>query len=211
MSACACIPEDPAPWAPACMDADELVTWAESNDHITSRQERATRPCEDCPLGFAAEMRDLDRCNGTPGGVKEDEDMVTTEEGTALDLTLKKEAPRPAIELRTRVALDVSAPACASCLHEPVCALRRALEGIGTVETTAPPLPDGLHLALVATIACDHYARDRAKPAPARVLTSQERGQAAKRQVSEETRERMRQAQIRVIAERRAAAGAKPA
>jgi hypothetical protein len=49
---------------------------------------------------------------------------------------------------------------------------------MATVETSAPPLPAGLRLSLVATVECSHFLRDRAKPAPVRVLTSQQRGQA---------------------------------
>jgi hypothetical protein len=33
---------------------------------------KAVRPCHDCPLGYAAEMRALGRCNGTPAGVAGD-------------------------------------------------------------------------------------------------------------------------------------------
>lgn len=36
---------------------------------------RRARPCPDCPLGFAVEMRAEGRCNGEPGGVEEDEDV----------------------------------------------------------------------------------------------------------------------------------------
>jgi hypothetical protein len=49
---------------------------------------------------------------------------------------------------------------------------------MATVETAAPPLPDGLRLSLSALVTCEHFLRDRAKPAPVRALTPQERGQA---------------------------------
>ena len=83
------------------------------------------------------------------------------------------ETPHP-----RRVALDVAPPPCESCAHEPACALRQAVEGIVSIETASPPLPAGLGLALVASFDCDHFLRDRSKPAPARAMTSQERGQA---------------------------------
>ena len=100
-----------------------------------------------------------------------------------------------------RVALEIAAPPCTSCAHEPVCSLRLALEGLAEVETSAPPLPAGLRLSLAATVECDHFLRDRAKPAPVRTLTPQQRGQAASvglggrapRAISPEGRERMRQ------------------
>jgi hypothetical protein len=121
-------------------------------------------------------MRSIGRCNGTPRGGQEDEEMGTFDY-TAPDQPEPKEAPR-ALTMSRRVELEVAAPPCASCAHEPVCALRAAFEGMATVETSAPPLPDGLRLTLAASVECSHFLRDRAKPAPVRVLTSQERGQA---------------------------------
>jgi hypothetical protein len=88
-----------------------------------------------------------------------------------------KEAPR-ALTMTRRVELEVAAPPCASCAHEPVCSLRVAFEGMATVETAAPPLPDGLRLTLIASVECSHFLRDRAKPAPVRVLAGLEHGQA---------------------------------
>lgn len=66
-------------WAPACMDADEWALWERANRSINSSIERATRPCADCPLGYAADMRADDRCNGTPGGVQDEEEADAVE------------------------------------------------------------------------------------------------------------------------------------
>lgn len=66
-------------WAPACMDADEWALWERANRSINSSIERATRPCADCPLGYAADMRAEDRCNGTPGGVQDEEEADAVE------------------------------------------------------------------------------------------------------------------------------------
>jgi len=176
-------------WTPACMTPDELAAWSTANASITSLSNRARRPCVDCTLGYAAEMRVAGSCNGTPGGVEEDD--VMTDEPPLPEPTLAS------AERLRRVELEVVAPPCESCLHEPVCALRQALEAIASVETTAPPLRDGLRLSLAATIACDHYARSRAKPGPAKVLTSEQRGAAARiagqRHHSPEGLERLRE------------------
>lgn len=180
-------------WLPACMDAEELARWSKAPaGHVLS-----ILPWHDCLVGFAAEMRVVGRCNGTPGGVEEDEEMDQPEPAAPRGLTITR-----------RVQLDVSAPPCGSCAHEPVCALRAAFEGMATVETSAPPLPDGLRLALVATVECGHFLRNRAKPAPVRVLTSQERGQAngpGKNRLSQEARERMAAANTARAEARRAA------
>lgn len=61
-------------WAPACMDAEEWALWERANRSLSSSLERATRPCADCPLGHAADMRAIGQCNGTPGGVEDEED-----------------------------------------------------------------------------------------------------------------------------------------
>jgi len=181
------------PWTPLCMDADELARWQEMRDRSTSSSDRATLPCADCLPKFAAEMRSIGRCNGTPRGGQEDEEMGTFDYTDQAEAQPKpKEAPR-ALTMTRRVELEVAAPPCSSCAHEPVCALRAAFEGMATVETSAPPLPDGLRLTLTASVDCAHFLRDRAKPAPVRVLTSQERGQAngagAKRMTHEWTPE----------------------
>ena len=160
-------------WIPACMDADELAAWEQMNRRVAGGNQ-AQIPCSDCLPAFSAEMHRAispeyphGRCNGTPRGGQEVDDMDQPAPTATRGLTITR-----------RVALEVTAPPCGSCAHEPVCALRAAFEGMATVETSAPPLPAGLRLALVATVECSHFLRDRAKPAPVRVLTSQERGQA---------------------------------
>jgi hypothetical protein len=46
------------------MSADELASWQDMNSQTTSH--RTDRPCHDCPVAFAMEMRALGRCNGEP-------------------------------------------------------------------------------------------------------------------------------------------------
>jgi hypothetical protein len=64
-----------APWSPACMEPDELAAWEEMRDRSTAYHDRTARPCHDCLAGFAAEMRAIGRCNGTPAGFEEDPEM----------------------------------------------------------------------------------------------------------------------------------------
>ncbi len=165
-------------WTPLCMEPDELARWQEMRDRSTSRSDRIALPCRDCLAGFAIDMRALGRCNGTPNGVEEDTEMDQPDTSVERAYGNGETFAATPRALTRRVELEVAAPPCGSCSHEPVCALRAAFEGMATVETSAPPLPDGLRLALSASVACAHFLRDRAKPAPVRVLTSQERGQA---------------------------------
>jgi hypothetical protein len=79
------------------------------------------------------------------------------------------------------------------------------------VETTAPALPAGLSLTLTAVVSCAHYLRDRAKPAPARVLASHERGGQATSAISAEGRAAMRAAGINNLKKAREAKAQKAA
>jgi hypothetical protein len=203
---------------PDCMDAAEWADWQRLNptraQFVTaSKRDLVDRPCDDCPLGYAAEARARGCCNGSPGGVEEDEMDTTIERAYGNGETFAAE-PR-GLTIPRRISLDIAAPPCVSCAHEPVCALRMAVEGLATVETSAPPLPDGLRLSLTATVECSHFLRDKAKPAPVRVLTPQERGQAngpGKNRLSPETRARLAagntaRAEARRAAKEAAAAG----
>jgi hypothetical protein len=172
------------------MDEDEYAAWAEMNRRITGRSDLATRPCADCTLGYASEMRAVGRCNGTPAGVEEEPDM---------------EQPEPVdVRMHRRVPVALTPPPCASCAHEPVCALRRSVEGIAEIPVVAPPVPDGLTITLVAAVECSHFLRDRSKPAPARARGATDAARSwnggpierQKREVSEETRAKMRAAAI---------------
>lgn len=50
------------------MDRREWATWVERNPRNPGGVRYADRPCVDCPLAYAAEMRAIGRCNGAPGG-----------------------------------------------------------------------------------------------------------------------------------------------
>ena len=47
----------------ACQTDDEWQLWKDAALTLIS-------PCEECPLGFAADMRAIGRCDGVPAGVE---------------------------------------------------------------------------------------------------------------------------------------------
>lgn len=52
-------------WTPLCMPAADFAEWQAFNERTAGG--RASRPCEDCPLAYAEEMRAKGMCNGEPG------------------------------------------------------------------------------------------------------------------------------------------------
>ncbi len=72
-------------WEPLCMDPDEWEAWQGTNRRLTYQGDQAPRPCADCLLGYAAEMRAEGRCNGEPAGDHHEEegDMPATEKQRA--------------------------------------------------------------------------------------------------------------------------------
>ena len=67
--------ERTAEFVPTCMEAADLAGWQELNLRVASPADRAARPCTDCTLEHAAEMRAVGRCNGTTAGAEEDTEM----------------------------------------------------------------------------------------------------------------------------------------
>lgn len=61
---------------PACMSDDELALWNRRPTAGGRNSRRGWRgtPCDDCLLWHALEMRAEGRCNGTPGGVEEEDE-----------------------------------------------------------------------------------------------------------------------------------------
>lgn len=55
-----------AVFIPDCMTDAELDSWQAANRRISDVKERALRPCADCPIEFAREMRREGLCNGSP-------------------------------------------------------------------------------------------------------------------------------------------------
>lgn len=56
------------------MEPEELAGWNRLNLQVAAST-RAARPCEDCPLTFAAEMRAAGRCNGEPGCIVDEQSL----------------------------------------------------------------------------------------------------------------------------------------
>lgn len=135
-----------AGWAALCMTDDEWIEWRDRNP--LNVHGAIARPCEECPLGFAADMRAQGRCNGTPGGVAEDTDEPTQEE-TPMDHAD-----------RTTVTVElVGGLPCGSCAHAEVCRIRPQLLGLRSVEVSVPAIDDAITMRVAADIDCDKYLR----------------------------------------------------
>ena len=164
-----------APWEPACMDPDEWAAWRSLNGRVSGSQ-RAARPCSDCLLGYAAEMRAEGRCNGTPGG-----DAADDEEEHDMDtVTTSRTTP-------TRIAVE--AP-CRTCSHAPVCRLRDTVIDAGTVSVPVPMLGDGIAIRLTGTVDCDWYVKDRSA-APQRITAKRDWSPEQRAAAAERARQMM--------------------
>lgn len=165
------------PWVPLCMSAKEWATWQRLNPRVVQGGPKS-RPCADCPPSYAA-APDYGYCNGTPRGVEKEDDVGDDWPGPGRPKPAKADnANGPAVARRS-VDLAVTAPPCPSCVHEPVCGLRRYVEGLATVEAAASALPEGLTLTLSALVECVHFDRARRKPGPKPAeLTPEQRGAA---------------------------------
>jgi hypothetical protein len=107
----------------------------------------AARPCEDCPLGFAADMRAQDKCNGEPGYIA-GEDDEEEEEHTVAEQSGSSQV------------VSVTAP-CGTCSHAPVCRLRAAVEGARTASVDFPRVDAAITVEVAATVSCAHYSGQR--------------------------------------------------
>jgi len=92
-----------AGWAPLCMDAAEWADWQASNPLRV--RGAVSRPCADCLLGFAADMRAAGRCNGSPGsdGGEADDHLVPTTTTAEEDDDMAARGPM-SDEARQRIA-----------------------------------------------------------------------------------------------------------
>ena len=137
-------------WAPLCMEAAEWAHWQRSR-HTSDRN---SRPCDDCPLGFAAEMRSVGKCNGVPMGADEDEGEPME---PARIVTGGKEVP-----------VAATTP-CGSCAHAVVCRIKPVMEArIESLPVQMPVLDPAIRLTLYATVECAQFMRVKAaKPNPA--------------------------------------------
>lgn len=151
-------------WRAACMDDDEWAHWVSTNPTSMQESELAPRPCTDCPLGFAAEMRALGRCNGTPGAVQPRED----EEDEPMEAPRDPGPPR-VIPNGHEVTVALEAP-CGQCAHEPVCAIRRSLISIETLPVQVPRFDRALSVALTAKVDCSHFLAVRKGGRPRKLV-----------------------------------------
>lgn len=149
-------------WRAACMDDSEWVEWISKNSLSMPDGDAAARPCKDCPLGFAADMRAQGRCNGTPGGVAEEIDQ---EEEEPMDNIAP--APRPDPGIRIAVALEAPCPAC---VKADVCSLRPLVEQLQSVQVATPKMDPLLGLQLAGTVTCRAFVKDRIRKADASEL-----------------------------------------
>lgn len=126
------------------MEPDEWAAWQDANRRAS--QNRIERPCQECPLGFAAEMRAIDRCNGTPAGVDDEEEDQVPE--------ITKPIGKP-----VTVALDTP---CGRCIHREVCSIRQSLEAAmnSGVEVELPRLNPALTPTLSIAVECALFRRD---------------------------------------------------
>lgn len=173
-------------WAPACMDADEWGDWRAANPFTGRMAEQVARPCEDCLLGFAADMRAIGRCNGTPGGAPDEEIEEETVNVESIDLPM-------------RAMVTVTAP-CGGCAHGAVCRIRPQLEALKAAQVALPRVEDGVSVTVAATVACEHFTKDRVRKADVAELEHGPR----KLDLSPEERERRRQRTIAMNAARKA-------
>lgn len=164
------------------MEPTEWSLWTEANRRVGLGSGRISRPCEECPLAFALEMRAVGRCNGEPDGAPEDE------EDEPMDVSRVKGQP---------VTVTVSAP-CGTCLHRQVCAIKADVEAASEADVALPLLSPALKPALSIELECGFYAKERG-------LTARKDGQPKKGR--EWTPEQRQAAAARLAAGRAAKAG----
>lgn len=167
------------PWRPACMDPDEYALWRDGRG-LASDRHGVGRPCSDCTLGFAAEMRAVGRCNGTPAGA---EPLDEEEDRMELDTVTR----------RLEVAGDLP---CATCSHEVVCGLRAGLDAARQLQVILPKLPTVQSVDLVATFRCEYHERARGK---AKSATAAGSTAGRKLNLSPEERERRRRQALELV------------
>ena len=146
-------------WAPACMEPPEWADWRARNPVAgIPDADQVARPCEECPIGWAVEMRAEGRCNGTPAGVAEDPDQVDEhEEDHAVE---HENTPG------TRIPVTLEAP-CPGCIKSDVCSLRPRVEGLRSASVSISSIDPLVSVALAGTVTCGAFIRaPKAKPVP---------------------------------------------
>lgn len=165
-------------WVAACMQPDEWAAWQDTNRRLNQAMQ-APRPCSDCLLGFASEMRSIGRCNGQPHGDHEEDTDMETQTITALPIELEQPT--------RRVSIAVTAP-CGGCSHQVVCRIADEVAAFERTQVAVPKLGQGLGLTLSASIACEFFAPVKrpkvvpdGEPRPKREMTPEQREAARQR------------------------------
>lgn len=196
------------------MDPPDWADWQARNPRLHGAA-HAERPCQDCPLAFALEMRAIDRCNGTPAGVEEDEEVVEV----SVDVRRPAVTPEIADELALgpptlraellhvagvpAAAGEVRLPDCASCLHDPICSIRKDLPRIGLTDAFSAViscryfLPDGAIHAENLEVPQRRQRIARTTGGTVETTRESEAGPKQKRVISPAGREAMRQGALR--------------
>lgn len=153
-------------WAPLCIVPVDWAHWQRSNP--VKANVGAARPCDDCPLGFAAEMRSVGKCNGVPMGAEEEDETVMSDEPKAkpweMPPTIRtREAVRmsSAVAALTGKELPVAlAIPCGRCIHAPVCRIKPTIEArLETLPVSLPALDPAIKVTLSATVECSQFHR----------------------------------------------------
>lgn len=178
-------------WRAACMDDDEWRLWNQANRSISAGSHRVDRPCRECPLGFALEMRAINRCNGEPSGAPEPDE---------------EEEPMEVARISSqRVSVNVAAP-CATCLHRDVCAIKEDVDRAGSAEVGLPQLSPALKPVLSLVLDCAFYLRDKAAGKTVSDEPKKRNWSPEQRQAAADRLAAMRAAKAAKAAEREAAA-----
>jgi hypothetical protein len=181
-------------WAPLCMEPEEWADWQRRNPRLTDHA-FAPRPCTDCPLGFAADMRAEGRCNGTPGGVQGDDEIPQEE------TPMEGEREKPG--RRVEVTLELPCPRCEK---QDVCGIRPSLEALRSLPVVAPELDPRVSVALAGSIECAAFVRARVRRADAGELDEPRRRNHLTPEGLERMRENGRQAAARIHQQRQGVA-----
>jgi hypothetical protein len=149
-------------WRADCMSDEEWSSWLALNPTNLGLGV-ADRPCTDCPLGFAGEMRAEGRCNGSPGWQPPVDDVEEASVGEQITVTnVRIEAP------------------CASCMHREVCGIRVSL-GLLEADVMLPKLHSALSVVTALQVECSHYRRDGKGSAAGRKLNLSDEERARRR------------------------------
>jgi hypothetical protein len=174
-------------WAPACMEPGEWAHWRSLNPRLPD-EVFAPRPCTDCPLGFAADMRAEGRCNGAPGAVQADDEIPQEE------TPMEGERVQPG----RRVEVTLELP-CSRCEKQDVCGIRPSLEALHSLPVVAPELDPRVSVALAGSIERAAFVRARLRRADASELDEPRR----RNRLTPEGLEAMRENGRRAAARRR--------